>query len=147
MSQSEKQVGAIGLVRVGSLEITITPLSQADEMAFDRELRAAAGKAAGDYFTRCKPELDAMAAAGATGDRVEFLREIARMAGRKESLSAVALWDFQNSAAGLPIELWWRGRKATPGLDRAGLAAVITDANADEIAAGLRELLKGDDPN
>lgn len=145
MSQSESTVGAVGMIRVAGLEITVTPLSQSEEMALDRALRKAAQEAAGDHFTRCKPLLDAMTAAQAHGDRLEAVREIVRMAGRVEPLSSTALWDYQNSAPGVALELYHRGRKATPGLTLAGLQAVVTEVNADEVSAALRELLRGAD--
>lgn len=143
MSQDQQLIGAVGLIRVAGLEITITPLSEAEELALDRELRRAAEAAAGDHYTRCKPELDAMQKAGATGDRIEFLRELARMSARREPLSDAAMFDFRNSPAGLVIELHARGRKATPGLERAALAAVITAAVADDVAIALMDLIRG----
>jgi hypothetical protein len=142
MSQSEQAVGAVGLVRVGPLEITVTPLSQAEEMALDRALRRGAEAAAGDLFTRCKAELDALKESPA--DRAEFLRELARLAARKEPVSATAFFDYRCSAAGVALELFHRGKRGTPSLTLAGLEAVITEASADEVAVGLLELLRGD---
>jgi len=139
MSQAEEKVGAVGLIRVAELEITVTPLEQFEELALDRELRKATEAEAGDHYTRCRPLLDAMPA----GDRLEAVREIVRLSATKAPLSEVAIFDFRCTPAGLAIELWWRGRKATPGLTREGLAAVITDENADRVAAGMFELLKG----
>jgi hypothetical protein len=143
MNQSESHVGAVGLVRVGELEITVGPLSQAEELALDRELRKSAEAAAGDHYTRCKTLLDA--AKDSPADRVEMLREIVRLTATKAGLSAAAMHDYRTGAAGVAIELYHRGRKHTPGLDRKGLAAVITEVNADAVAAALFELLVGDD--
>ncbi len=143
MSQADKLVGAIGLIRIDALEITVAPIPDADELALDRALRAAADKAAGDYVTRCHAELDALKSEPAL--RVEFVRELARMAGRKDSLSGVAMHDFRCSKDGLPIELFFRGRANTPGLTLAGLQAIITEVNADQIAAAMFKLFEGDD--
>lgn len=145
MSQSEKTVGAVGLIRIDALEITITPIPQPEEMALDRALRKAAQEAAGDHYTRCKPLLDAMTTAGAHGDRIEAIREIVRMAGRVEPPSNAAVYDYRCSAAGVALELFARGKKATPGLSLASLEAIITPVNADMIAAKLFELLEGAD--
>lgn len=141
MSQDAKLVGAVGLIRIGELEITITPLSQAHELALDRQLRKGTEAALGDYYSRCRAELDAMREY--PGDRLELLREIARMAVRKEPPSAVAVFDYRCSPAGLALELFSRGKRATPGLTLANLEAIITDINADEIAAALHELIAG----
>jgi hypothetical protein len=139
MSQPESSVGAVGLVRVGDLEVTVAPLPQAEEIALDRELRRAAEAHYGDHYTRCKPVLDAMKESPA--DRLEAVREIVRLAAAKAPLSAAALHEYRISEHGLAIELYARGKRATPGLDRKGLAAVVTAANADAVAAALFELL------
>ena len=144
MSHDTKSVGAVGLIRVGDLEITVTPLSQIEELALDRQLRRGAEAEAGDHYTRCRAELDAMR--DFPGDRLEFLREIARATLRKEPLSPAAVYEFRCSAAGVALELFARGRKATPGLALAGLRAVVTMENADQIAAALFELIEGGDP-
>jgi hypothetical protein len=145
MSQSEKTVGAVGEIHIDALAITVTPLSQSEEMALDRELRRAAEAAAGDHYTRCKPLLDAMTAAGAHGDRVEAVREMVRLSATKTPLSSAAFFEFRASPAGLATELFARGKKATAGLTKPMLEAVITEVNADAIAAKLYELLQGDD--
>jgi hypothetical protein len=145
MSQSESSPGAVGLVRVAGLEITVTPLSQAEETALDRALRRGAEAAAGDVYTRCRAELKALESA--PGDRLEFLRELARLAARKEPVSPVAFFDYRSSAAGVALELYHRGKRATPGLTLAGLEAVVTEVNADEVYAALQELLRGREGN
>lgn len=142
MSASET-VGAVGIVRVGDLEITVTPLSQAEEMALDRTLNRGAEVAAGDYYTRCKGILDATKDNPA--DRLEILREIARISIRREPLSVAEVYAFRESPEGVAVELFHRGRKATPGLTLQGLRTVITEVNCDEVGVGLMELLTGGD--
>lgn len=139
MSQSQNLRGATGLIRVAGLEVTVTPLSQSEEIALDRALR----RGVGDVYTLAQPELDALKAHPA--DRLEFLRELARLAVRREPPSPVALYDFRCSPKGVALELWFRGRRATTGLTLAALEAVITEVNADEVAAGIQNLLDGAD--
>lgn len=143
MSQAEKLVGATGLIRVAGLEITIVPLTTAEELALDRELRKGAAAASADVYTRCRPELDALKEYPA--DRVEFLRELARIAARREGPSPTAIFEHQTSAAGVALELFSRGRKATPGLTLAAIEAVVTPVNAAEVFCAIQELLKGPD--
>ena len=145
MDQDKKQVGeAIGLVRIDAVEVTVTPLSQAEERSLDRALQRAAEADAGDHYTRCKPELDALKDSPA--DRIEFLREIARLSAKREPLSLAAMIAFRDSPAGVAIELYHRGRRATPGLTLAALRAVVTDVNVDEVASALLDLIEGGDP-
>ncbi len=140
MSQQEKSVGAVGLIRVAGLEITITPLSQGEELLLDRTLRRAAQEAHGDLYTPCKPLLEAMRDAPA--DRLEAVREITRLTASRAGVSAAAVFDFRTSAEGLALEIFARGRRATPGLTLDGLRAVVTAANADEVAGALFELIE-----
>jgi hypothetical protein len=145
MSQAEDTVGAVGEIRIDTLVITITPLSQAEELSLDRALRRGAEAAAGDHYTRCKPLLEAMRES--PGDRLEAIREITRLTATRAPLSPAAFFEFRTSKDGLPIEIYARGKKATPGLDQKSLAAIITEENADRIAAALLDLLEGGDPN
>jgi predicted ThiF/HesA family dinucleotide-utilizing enzyme len=131
-TSAEKLVGGTGIVTIGELEITIVPLSQAEESILDRRLRKEAEKAAGDHYTRCLPILTA--AKDSPADRLEMLREIPRMAVRRDSLSGQAFWEFRNSPKGVALELFSRGKKMTPGLTQKGLESVITEDNVDEVA-------------
>lgn len=138
MSQSQELAGATGLIRAAGLEITIAPLSHGEEIALDRALR----RGVADVYTLAAPELNALKEHPA--DRVEFLRELARVAARREPPSDAAVHDFRCSPKGVALELWFRGRARTPGLTLAALEAVVTEVNADALAAALRELLRGD---
>lgn len=142
---SESTVGGAGVVRIGNLLLTLTPLSLAEETALERLLRRSAAEAAGDNYTRCAAILAAMNPT----DRAEAVREIARRtmnAGDPRGLGPVdqtAYVEFRFGPQGLPLELLHRARKATPGLDLAGLRACITEANADDVAAQLLDVLEG----
>lgn len=151
MSQHDTLVGGVGTVRVGDLEITITPLSQAEETLLDRRLMKAGADLAGDNYTRCAGVLKAAEANPA--DRLEMVKEIARVTigqGDKEGkapLSGSAFFEFRFGPDGLPIELLARGKRATPGLTLEGLRAVVTAANADEVAGQLIRVIEQKGPS
>lgn len=147
-TQEERLVGGVGAVRVGDLEITLTPLSQSEETLLRRRLRLASAEHAADNYTRCRDVLDA--AKDSPADRSEMLREIARLTvseGKgKLPLDGAALFDFRLGPHFLPVELFARAKKATPGLTLEGLRAVVTEANADEVAARMLEVIAAGDP-
>lgn len=145
--QDRKLVGGVGEVAVGSLSISITPLSQGDELRLRRQLRAAAESLAGDGWTRCKPILEAMTKSGAHGDRAIAVAELVRSAKRVEPLSEEAVFDFRTSAEGVALELFARGKAATPGLSLDGLRSVITEANAPDVFAALLDIIDGGEPD
>ena len=148
MTQEQKLVGGTGVVTVGELEITITPLSQSEESMLLRKLRIASAEHAADNYTRCRGILEA--AKEFPADRAEMVREVARTtiaAGKdKLPLDGAALFDFRFGPHFLPVELFTRGKKATPGLSLEGLKAVVTEVNADEVASALLEVIEGSDP-
>lgn len=145
--QDRTTVGGVGEVAVGPLSVTVTPLSQGDELRLARQLRAEAERLAGDGWTRCRPMLDAMSAAGAHADRMHAVAELVRSAKQKEPLSERAVFEFRSSAAGVVIELFARGKAATPGLTLDGLRAVVTEANAPDVFAAMMEVIQGGEPD
>lgn len=147
MSQDRKLVGGVGEVAVGPLVVTVTPLSQGDELRLRRQLRAAAERAAGDGWSRCKPILDAMTAAGAHGDRALAVAELVRSAKRLEPLSEEAVFEFRAGPEGCALELFARGKAATPGLTLDGLRAAVTEANAPDVFAALLDAIAGGEPD
>lgn len=146
MSTAESAHGGVGIVRVGDLEITVTPLTIVEERALARVLRDEAEAAAGDYFTRCAR----LHAAMKKVDReayLESVREITRIVATGATVSEQQLWEYRAGPAGLARELYHRGRKATPGLTLDGLRAVVTAENLDEVGAQLVAVLESADPN
>jgi hypothetical protein len=141
VGQDSQVVGAVGEIHVGELVVTAMPLSQAEEMALDRALRKGAALAAGDPYTRARAALDA--AKDSPADRLEMLREIARAAANGVRVTPETVYDYRTSPAGVALELYHRGRKATPGLTLAGLEAVVTEANCDAVSASLFDLIAG----
>lgn len=145
MATADKTVGGVGVVRVGNLEITITPLTMVEERALRRQLRKAAEEEATDYFTRCAAMLAAMKSQPAA--YMEAVREITRLTATGLKVSDEQFFEFRDSPAGVARELFARGKKATPGLDADGLAAIITKANVDDVIDQMEKAVKGDDPN
>ncbi|HEY1191307.1 MAG TPA: hypothetical protein VGE74_26975, partial [Gemmata sp.] len=117
------------------------------ERALRRALLKAAEEHTGDYFTRCGKLLKAMQAVPAA--YLEAVREITRLTATGPAVSEEQFFEFRQSPAGVALELFHRGRKATPGLTADGLASIITDANVDEVFEQLQAVLRGDaaDPN
>lgn len=146
MSQ-EKTVGGVGVVRVATLEITVTPLTMTEERALRRQLIAAAAAEATDYFTRCARLLAAMKAV--PGAYLEAVREITRLTATGPALSDEQFFEYRESPAGVAKELFARGKKATPGLTPDALAAVITVVNVDDVLEqmGAAAAVEGDGPN
>ena len=138
-------MGGCGVVRVGPLEVTVTPLTLSEERRLGRKLRRAAAEQSADYFTRCAKLLEAMRPQPAA--YLEAVREITRLAATGPTVSDDLFFEFRESPAGAAIELYERGRKATPGLDLAALRAVVTDDNADEVLDQMRAAFEGGDPN
>jgi hypothetical protein len=143
-TQEQMLVGGVGVVRVGDLEVTVAPLPLSAESVLDRRLRRGAQERHGDYYTRCRAMLDAMA--DYPGDRLEAVREITRMTASGAAVSAAAVVDFRLSPEGVALELYARGRGATPGLTLEGLKAIITEANVDEVAGQLHAAIEAGDP-
>jgi hypothetical protein len=144
LSSSQTLSGGVGTILIGTLEITISPLSQADEIKLDKKLRKAAESAAGDHYSRCKRELDA--ARDNPGDRLEMVREIVRRADRREKLGEPAFFEYRTGPEGTAQEVFARGKKSTDGLKLDALQAIITDENVDEVSAQLFEILENADP-
>lgn len=134
-------MSSVGIVRVGTLEITVTPLTKTEERGLRRQLRAAAEATATDYFTRCARLLDAMKAQPAA--HTEAVREIVRLTALGPKVSEEQLLEYRVSPAGVAQELFTRGKVATPGLDLAGLAAVVTEANVEDVAAQMWDIVSG----
>jgi hypothetical protein len=145
--QDRTTVGGVGEVAVGPLLVTVTPLSQGDELRLSRQLRAEAERLAGDGWTRCRAMLEAMTEAGAHADRMHAVAELVRSAKRKEPLSDEAVFDYRSSAAGVALELFARGKAATPGLTLDGLRAAVTEANAPDVFAAMMEVIQGGEPD
>jgi hypothetical protein len=145
MSAADRIVGGTGVVRVGPLEVTVTPLTMNEERALRRQLRAAAEAAATDHFTRCAKLLAAMRSQPAA--YAEAVREIVRLTATGPAVSDEQFFEYRNSPAGVARELFARGKRATPGLDADGLAAVITDANVDDVIEQLTAVIEAGDPN
>ena len=136
--------GPVGVVAVGDLKIALTPLGMAGERALDRLLAKGAEESA-DHFG--KPRVRKLLAAmqGTPAAYAEAVREITRQAIAPVSASQVN--QFRDSPAGVALELYHRGRKATDGLTLDGLAAVVTDANVDDVLAQLDALWEAARPN
>lgn len=145
MTEQEKRTGGVGVVVVGTLEITVTPLTLAEERALGRQLRKAAKSETTDYFTRCAGLLKAMQAQPAA--YLEAVREITRLTATGPSVSEDQFFEYRESPAGVARELFARGKKATQGLDLAGLSAVITDENVDAVIDQMRAVTDGPPPN
>lgn len=133
--------GPVGVVRVGDMLVTLTPLTMIEERALRRGLVKAAEASVGNYFTRCAKLLKAMEAA--PGAYLEAVREITRLTATGPTVSDEHFFEFRNSPAGVALELFRRGLKATPGLTAEGLAAAITEANVDDVLAQMRDILEG----
>lgn len=142
MAEPTPASGAVGSVRIeGGLLIVVTPLTMTEERALRRLLIKAAEEHTGDYFTRCAKLLKAMQAV--PGAYLEAIREITRLTATGPAVSDEHFFEFRNSPTGVALELFYRGRKATPGLDQAALAAIITDVNVDDVGEQLRAVLSG----
>lgn len=141
MSTAQAPVGVTGIVRIGTLEITVTPMSKVEERSLRRQLRAAAEATATDYFTRCARLLDAMKAQPAA--YTEAVREITRLTATGPKVSEEQLLEYRVSPAGVARELFVRGRTATPGLTAEGLAAIITEANVEDVAGQMWDIVSG----
>lgn len=141
---SEQSTGAVGMIRIDALEITITPLKQSEERALRRRLLKEAAEAAGDYFTRCAKLLAAMRSQ--PGAYLKAIETITTLTATGPTVSEDQLYEYRESPAGVALELYVRGKKATPGLELAGLRAIVTDANVDELIESLREVLEGAAP-
>jgi hypothetical protein len=139
VSQVDKLVGGVGTVMVGTLEVTITPLSVIDERILDRKLLKAAQAAADDPYTEAAKTLKAAEANPA--HLHVLLMEVAAIATRKKFLSVGEFDDYRRSPAGVATEIFARGHKATPGLAAKELAAVITEFNAEEIHEAMKEVI------
>lgn len=136
MSQIDAMAGGTGVVRVGALEVTVTPLTIAEERALDRSLSRAA-KDAADPFAACAKFLDSLKPHPAA--YLEAVRELTRLAA-SPGPTPEQFFEFRQSPAGVARELFLRGRKATPGLTAEGLAAVVTMANVDDVLDQLRAI-------
>ena len=137
--------GPVGAVRVGDLLVTVTPLKMVEERALRRVLIKAAADAAGDYFTRCAKLLNAMKSTPAAYFKaVERITELAAIG---PTVSEDQLFEFRESPAGVQIELFHRGRKATQGLTLDGLRAIITEANVDDVLFQMQLVQEGSNPN
>ena len=145
MGPAEAAAGGVGVVRVGDLLVTVTPLTLVEERALARLLRAEAEKHSADYFTRCAKLLQAMKAQPAA--YLEAVREIVRLTATGPAVSDEQFVEFRASPAGLAHELYARGKKATPGLTREGLAAVVTDANCDDVGGQMVAVIEAGLPN
>lgn len=141
---SENLVGGTGVVQVGELLITVTPLSQGEEVALRRRIRKAAEVASSDYFTRCARLLKAMEKQ--PGAYLEAVREITRLTATGPTVSDDQVYEFRESVAGVAMELFTRGSKATSGLTLEGLQSCITDANVDDVLEQLGKAM-GSGPN
>lgn len=130
------------IIRVGELEVVTAPLSQAEWAALRRQLRAEAEKA-GDYFTRSAKTLAAMKRLDPDAYRLAVQR-IAELAASGPAVSDEQVYEYRESPSGVALELFVRGRKATTGLTRAALEAVITTENVDDILDQLSRVEGGD---
>ncbi len=126
-------VGQTGTIDVAGLALTVTPLSIAEEAAlYDRFKRAAENP-----YQR----IAGMLAAAAPEDRAEMVREAVRLHEAYGGAGPAAVEEYRRTPAGVAAELHARCKKATPGLTEAGLAAVVTAANAGEAFAALQAVI------
>ncbi|VTT99005.1 unnamed protein product [Gemmataceae bacterium] len=142
MSTASASPEGTGTVLVGSLEITVTPMSKVEERSLRRQLLAGAERDATDYFTRCSRLLDAMR--GQPAAHTEAVREIVRLTALGPKVPEEQLLEYRASPAGVAQELFLRGKKATPGLTLDGLAAVVTGANVEEVAGQMWDIVSGE---
>ena len=144
MSQHDTTVGGVGVVHVGDMCITITPLAQKDERVLMKKLRKAAERAAVADNPVERPAVKKLLAGlqSVPVAYLESIRELTRMAATS-TLTDSQLWAFRESPEGVAIELYERGRAATPGLDAKALAACITEMNADEVFEEMVGIIAG----
>ncbi len=136
--------GAVGVVTVGELQVTVTPLTMIEERALRRVMEKEALTAATDYYTRSVKLLDAMRSNPFAYEIA--IKQLVTLTATGPKLSDEQFYEFRTSPAGVAIELWHRGRKATPGLTLAGLQAVITEANADSVTFQLETIAESAGP-
>jgi hypothetical protein len=139
MSEHAKLVGGVGVVLVGALEITVTPLSAKEEKILDRQLAKAAEALSEDPYTAARKTLKA--AESNPADRLVLLQEIAAAATRKQFLTVGEFNEYRMSSAGVALELFTRGKKATPGLVQKELAALVTEFNAEDIYDEMKTII------
>lgn len=135
MSQQENTVGGVGVVDVAGVQVTIAPLSQKEERLLWRRLRKGAeqDQSSTSLFERPAVKRLLTSLQSVPAAYVESIRELTRLAAAADEVTETRLFAFRGSPAGVALELFERGRKATPGLDLAGLQALITDINADDV--------------
>lgn len=137
-------VGATGIVTIGNLQITVTPLTMTEERALRRVLLKSAEQAATDYYTRCARLLDAMRTNPLA--YTAAINKIVELTATGPKVSDEQFYEFRTSPEGVRIELFHRGRKATQGLTLDGLSAIITEANVDDVIGQLDEIAESANP-
>ena len=142
---SQSVTGPVGVVAVGDLRVTLTPLGIAGERALDRLLAKGAEGAAADPFTAPRVRRLLAAMREEPFAYAEAVREITRQT--LAPVTAVQVAEYRESPAGVAAELYHRGRRATDGLTPEGLAAVVTEANVDDVLLQLEALWEAARPN
>jgi len=135
--------GGFGAVRIpgagGSVyEVIVAPLDFPQEVGAEMHMRSEAKREylGAGLVERMRPVLDALP----LELKVEAVREMVRL----QAFGVVdeaAMKQFRISPSGLAIDLWHRGKAHTPGLTLEKLRAIITEANAPEVAAQLHEII------
>jgi len=135
--------GGYGAVRIpgagGTVyEVIVAPLDFPQEVGAEMHMRA---EAAREYLgagmvERMRPVLDALP----PDLKVEAVREMVRIQA-SGAVEEATMRQFRVSPTGLAIDLWHRGKAHTPGLTLEKLRAIITEANAPEVAAQLHEII------
>lgn len=138
----EQTTGGVGTVNAGGLSLTVTPLSQADEVRLYDRLRDRAKAAQGNYLAANRAMVDS----ADPRDRQTVVAELVRMEAERQPLSPQAVHLFRRTPEGAQVELYARTRVSHPQVTETDIAAVVTAANAVEVheqlvaAAGAKDV-------
>jgi hypothetical protein len=143
MASAEQLVNAGGEIKIGRVSIFVRELPLAGEIRLRNKLAAMARDALGpgSFYANTLPVADWLRSQGRHGEASALLQTTGEMVANKSVLSGPAVDEFNQTPEGLVEELFWRSRADQPDLTRAEIAAVINDANADDVSRAIERAL------
>lgn len=139
----EQAVGKVGSVDIGGRIFTVGTLTQGEEIRLFDRLRDML-KAKEGTFLKANQQL---LAESEPQDRHVIIAELVRMEALREPLSSQAVLRFRcRDPKAVAFELHTRSKKYHPEVQLAEIEAIITEANAIEVAEQIEAAISGVDP-
>ena len=127
-----------GVVRIGAVELGLTPLTPAETRALRKRMRAQAVAAAPDPYTLAAPTLKRMREAG---DADAWREAVARVAEIAASPRHDPDPEWFTTPEACAVQLHAYSRRCSPGVTLDAIRAIVTEYNADDLFAQMAAAL------